>query len=245
MSYTENPHGALGRDRAGRSDRLQRATLDRWGGTPVALLQLLTQAKKMGKETISSQELSDYTRINSTRSAATCRASGKFGKRGVGYNVGRSSRRSQDPARTAGQHNIALLGAGHLGQAIASSDIFADHGFGSWRSSTSTTKRSGRTSATRSCATPASCARWCRRRTSSSACSRCPRPPPGLADDLVGWARIIFNYSDVAAQVPPEVTVHHVQPSGRPLRSALSDFYARPDRHGLGRRAQNPNAQTP
>ena len=31
--------------------------------------------------------------------------------------------------RTAGQHNIALLGAGHLGKAIASSDIFADHGF--------------------------------------------------------------------------------------------------------------------
>ena len=31
--------------------------------------------------------------------------------------------------RTSGQHNIALFGAGHLGQAIASSDIFADHGF--------------------------------------------------------------------------------------------------------------------
>ena len=31
--------------------------------------------------------------------------------------------------RTSGQHNIALFGAGHLGKAIASSDIFADHGF--------------------------------------------------------------------------------------------------------------------
>ena len=30
---------------------------------------------------------------------------------------------------TSGQHNIALFGAGNLGQAIASSDIFADHGF--------------------------------------------------------------------------------------------------------------------
>ena len=29
-------------------------------------LQVLTQAKKMGKETISSQELSDYTHVNST-----------------------------------------------------------------------------------------------------------------------------------------------------------------------------------
>ena len=34
----------------------------------------------------------------------------------------------EDPA-TSGQHNIALFGAGHLGTAIATSDIFADHGF--------------------------------------------------------------------------------------------------------------------
>ena len=31
--------------------------------------------------------------------------------------------------RSSGGHNIALFGAGNLGQAIASSDIFADHGF--------------------------------------------------------------------------------------------------------------------
>src|SRR3712207_8044401 len=30
-------------------------------------LQVLTQAKKMGKETISSQELADYTHVNSTQ----------------------------------------------------------------------------------------------------------------------------------------------------------------------------------
>ena len=30
-------------------------------------LQVLTQARKMGKETISSQELSDYTHVNSTQ----------------------------------------------------------------------------------------------------------------------------------------------------------------------------------
>ena len=30
-------------------------------------LQVLTQAKKMGKDTISSQELADYTHVNSTQ----------------------------------------------------------------------------------------------------------------------------------------------------------------------------------
>jgi redox-sensing transcriptional repressor len=92
-------------------------------------LQVLTQARKMGKDTISSQELSDYTHINSTQIRRDLSGFGKFGKRGVGYNVESLVREIRKILRTAGQHNIALFGAGHLGQAIASSDIFADHGF--------------------------------------------------------------------------------------------------------------------
>src|SRR5690242_2454293 len=92
-------------------------------------LQVLTQAKKMGKETISSQELSDYTHVNSTQIRRDLSGFGKFGKRGVGYNVDSLVSQIRKILRTAGQHNIALFGAGHLGQAIASSDIFADHGF--------------------------------------------------------------------------------------------------------------------
>ena len=83
----------------------------------------------MGKDTISSQELSDYTHINSTQIRRDLSGFGKFGKRGVGYNVDSLVREIRKILRTAGQHNIALFGAGNLGQAIASSDIFADHGF--------------------------------------------------------------------------------------------------------------------
>ncbi|MDP9228747.1 MAG: redox-sensing transcriptional repressor Rex [Actinomycetota bacterium] len=92
-------------------------------------LQVLTQARKMGKDTISSQELSEYTHTNSTQIRRDLSGFGKFGKRGVGYNVDSLVREIRKILRTAGQHNIALIGAGHLGQAIASSDIFADHGF--------------------------------------------------------------------------------------------------------------------
>ena len=92
-------------------------------------LQVLTQAKKMGKETISSQELSDYTHVNSTQIRRDLSGFGKFGKRGVGYNVDSLVSQIRKILRTSGQHNIALFGAGHLGRAIASSDIFADHGF--------------------------------------------------------------------------------------------------------------------
>src|SRR2546421_4333737 len=92
-------------------------------------LQVLTQARKMGKETISSQELSDYTHVNSTQIRRDLSGFGKFGKRGVGYNVDSLVSQIRKILRTSGQHNIALFGAGHLGNAIASSDIFADHGF--------------------------------------------------------------------------------------------------------------------
>src|SRR5918999_3111341 len=92
-------------------------------------LRVLTQARKMGKDRISSQEISEYTNINATQIRRDLSAFGKFGKRGVGYNIEALVAEIRKILRTQGQHNIGLFGAGRLGQAIASSTIFADHGF--------------------------------------------------------------------------------------------------------------------
>ena len=91
-------------------------------------LQVLTQAKKMGKERISSQEIADYTNINATQIRRDLSNFGKFGKRGVGYSIDGLLGEIRKILRTQGQHNIALVGAGHLGQAIAGSSIFGEHG---------------------------------------------------------------------------------------------------------------------
>lgn len=91
-------------------------------------LQVLTQARKMGKDRISSQEIADYTNINATQIRRDLSAFGKFGKRGVGYNIEALLVEIRKILRTQGQHNIALVGAGRLGAAIASSPIFAEHG---------------------------------------------------------------------------------------------------------------------
>src|SRR6185436_7297250 len=92
-------------------------------------LQVLTQAKKMGKTSISSQAISEYTNVNPTQIRRDLSGFGKFGKRGVGYDIDLLIGQIRKILRTSGQHNIALFGAGNLGQAIATSSIFADHGF--------------------------------------------------------------------------------------------------------------------
>jgi redox-sensing transcriptional repressor len=92
-------------------------------------LQVLTQTKKMGRDAISSQEISEYTHINATQIRRDLSGFGKFGKRGVGYNVDALIGEIRRILRAAGQHNIAVFGAGPLGQAIARSALFGDHGF--------------------------------------------------------------------------------------------------------------------
>jgi NADH/NAD ratio-sensing transcriptional regulator Rex len=82
----------------------------------------------MGKERISSQEISEYTNINATQIRRDLSAFGRFGKRGVGYRTDALLEEIRQILRTQGQHNIALVGAGRLGSAIASSPIFAEHG---------------------------------------------------------------------------------------------------------------------
>ena len=178
-------------------------------------LQVLTQARKMGRETISSQELAEWTHINSTQIRRDLSGFGKFGKRGVGYRVEFLISEIRKIMRTSGQHHIALFGAGHLGQAIAGSDIFADHGFQIVAIFDVDADRVGteiqgvpvlglseldgivasQEVVVGVLAVPAEAAQE-------------------VADRLVeAGVKIIFNYSEQLLQVPPEVTVHTSSPA--------------------------------
>jgi redox-sensing transcriptional repressor len=178
-------------------------------------LQVLSQAQKMGKERISSQEIADYTNINATQIRRDLSNFGKFGKRGVGYSIDSLLSEIRKILRTQGQHNIALVGAGRLGQAIASSPIFAEHGItiaavfetdpakiGTPLGNAVIEDERGIKDAVREknivvgvLAVPATAAQ-------------------GAANDLVGaGVRIIFNYSEALLDVPADVTVHTSNPA--------------------------------
>jgi redox-sensing transcriptional repressor len=178
-------------------------------------LQVLTQARKMGKETISSQELSDYTHVNSTQIRRDLSGFGKFGKRGVGYNVDSLVSQIRLILRTAGQHNIALFGAGHLGLAIASSDIFADHGFRIVAIFDADDGKVGTTVGSHEVRSPDDLATVVDEQDIVVAVLAVPgEAAQELADELVqAGVKIIFNYSEALLQVPPEVTVHTSSPA--------------------------------
>jgi redox-sensing transcriptional repressor len=178
-------------------------------------LQVLTQAKKMGKETISSQELSEYTHVNSTQIRRDLSGFGKFGKRGVGYNVDSLVSQIRKILRTAGQHNIALFGAGHLGKAIASSDIFADHGFRVVAIFDADERKVGQRVGSQRVRHVDDLQRIVEDEDVVVGVLAVPAAAAqGLADDLVAaGVKIIFNYSDALVQVPPDVTVHTSSPA--------------------------------
>jgi len=178
-------------------------------------LQVLTQAKKMGKETISSQELADYTHVNSTQIRRDLSGFGKFGKRGVGYNVDSLVTQIRKILRTSGQHNIALFGAGHLGTAIATSDIFADHGFRVVSVFDADEAKVGSQIGALEVRSMKAMRDVIDDEDIVVAILAVPSAAAqALADELVeAGVKIIFNYSDALLQVPPEVTVHTSSPA--------------------------------
>jgi redox-sensing transcriptional repressor len=181
-------------------------------------LQVLTQAKKMGKDTISSQELADYTHVNSTQIRRDLSGFGKFGKRGVGYNVDSLVSQIRKILRTSGQHNIALFGAGHLGKAIASSDIFADHGFRVVAIFDTDERKIGEPVGERTELRVRSYDDLGKVVSDEEIVVGVLAVPneaaQSVADDLVeAGVKIIFNYSEALVQVPPDVTVHTSSPA--------------------------------
>ena len=211
MSFIE-PRAPQGSDDLPAPERLSlgvAARLSRY-------LQVLTQAKKMGKDTISSQELADYTHVNSTQIRRDLSGFGKFGKRGVGYNVDSLVSQIRKILRTSGKHNIALFGAGRLGQAIAGSEIFGDHGFRVVALFDTDPRKLGKRVNDQLVVRPSTdLGKVVQEDEIVVGVIAVPtEAAQGVADQLVkAGVKIIFNYSEALLDVPPEVTVHTSSPA--------------------------------
>jgi redox-sensing transcriptional repressor len=178
-------------------------------------LQVLTQARKMGKDRISSQEMSDYTNINATQIRRDLSAFGKFGKRGVGYSTEALLNEIRKILRTQGQHNIALVGAGRLGQAIASSTIFAEHGINIAAVFDVDPDKVGRTVDGTVVSDFGNLKETVREKNIIvGVLAVPPENAQQAANDLVdAGVKILFNYSEALLDVPQDVAVHTSNPA--------------------------------
>ncbi len=178
-------------------------------------LQVLTQARKMGKTRISSQEIAEYTNINATQIRRDLSAFGKFGKRGVGYDIDKLLGEIRKILRTQGQHNIALIGAGRLGQAIASSAIFAEHGINIAAVFDTDPEKLGRPVGHVTVTEYGRLATLVHDKNIIVGVLAVPADAAQqAADDLVAaGVKIIFNYSEALLETPADVTVHTSNPA--------------------------------
>jgi len=119
-------------DKRGGSERVEvavrRAIGPGMAGRLSAYMRVLAQAKKLDRERISSDQLSAYTRINPSQIRRDLSGLGKLGTRGAGYQVDQLLGVIGEVLFSERKHKIALVGAGRLGEAIASSPIFAEQG---------------------------------------------------------------------------------------------------------------------
>ena len=129
----------------------------------------------------------------------------------MGYNVDALIAEIRKILRTSGQHNIALVGAGRLGQAIAGSTCSPTTASTSPRSSTPTPRRSAPLG---DVAVGPTTSIACRDKNIIVGVIAVPAPAAqNVCDQLVGSGiKIVFNYSG-ALQTPADVTVHSTSPA--------------------------------
>jgi redox-sensing transcriptional repressor len=91
--------------------------------------RVLSSLDERGKATVSSEELAAAAGVNSAKLRKDLSYLGSYGIRGVGYDV---ANLTEEIARTLGltvDRNVALVGVGNLGQALAGYGGFASRGF--------------------------------------------------------------------------------------------------------------------
>ena len=186
-------------------------------------LPVLTRAKKEGRGWISSQEMAGYTNVGAAQVRRDLSSFGKFGKRGVGYSVDLLAAEIRRILRAQDEYNVALLGAGRLGQAIASSTVFADHGFNIAAVFDVDRDKIGQPIGKTVVSHRAALRETIREKNIAVGVLAVPAPAAqSVADDLVAaGVKVILNYSQALLRVPPDVTVRTINPATE-LLSTLS-----------------------
>lgn len=177
-------------------------------------LRALTQLSNDGRRVTSSQELSEKLGFSSAQIRKDLSYFGEFGKQGTGYEIEFLEKSLREILQVHHVWDMALIGAGDLGHALANYDGFETRGFrivaifdadarkignvmGEWRVQPMEEMREtlrDKKIQVAIIAVPASAGQ-------------------AVADELVeGGVRAILNYAPTTLSVPPRVKVYHIDP---------------------------------
>jgi len=134
-------------------------------------LQLLSDQFDAGVTNISSEELAELGGVNAAKVRKDLSYLGSYGTRGVGYEVEFLMFQIKRELGLTHEWEVVIVGAGHLGQALAGYGGFGERGFPVAESSTSTTRRSAASSVACEYVTPTNSPRWFSHETSRSGSS--------------------------------------------------------------------------
>lgn len=184
-----------------------------------AYLRILRQARKQGWDSISSKEISEYSHVNPTQVRRDLTTFGRFGKRGVGYNVAFLIAQIEVILRTSGSHRIVVVGAGNLGRAIVSTSILEEQGFEVVGLFDNDPHKMGVATAGLVVQPVSSIGAFCRHEgIEVGVIAVPPEEAQKVADALVeGGVGVIFNYTETLLMVSRDVAVNAVTPADQML----------------------------
>lgn len=200
--------------------RLEEADVDSIDIPDVVIRRLPIYARSLrylleeDKFSVSSQELGDRINVTAAQIRKDLSYFGEFGKQGIGYDVEKLLGHIEHILGLDQAWRVALIGVGHLGQAIAGYEGFRSQGIDIVALFDSDPAKVGREVAGLVISDDAQIAEVVRREAIKMAVVAVPASrAQEVVDTLVAaGVRAILNYAPITVQVPNGVWVRHIDP---------------------------------
>ncbi len=180
-------------------------------------LRVTQQLIEESRDAVSSKELGDYTGINPVQVRRDLNAIGFSGTRGVGYQAYDLVEAVRNILGLKQTYNIALVGAGNLGSAIASSTILPKRGFVIHDVFDNDVSKAGRTVGNVVVKHIDELPKSVAEAEEIIGIVATPSASAQEVADLMVDAgiRVVLNYTDVLLHVPADVDVHRIDPTAQ------------------------------
>ncbi|MBI5932921.1 MAG: redox-sensing transcriptional repressor Rex [Chloroflexi bacterium] len=184
------------------------------GRLPIYMRALQRMSEK-GIQTTSSQELGERVGISAAQIRKDISQFGEFGKQGTGYHIPFLLDKLRSILKVDRVWDVALVGAGDMGHALARYQGFRDRGFQIVMVFDNDAQKVGEKVGDFIVQDMSSLAETIRKAGVKMAMLTVPAvAAQDVADELVkAGVKAILNYAPISLNVPPDVKVQHIDPA--------------------------------